>query len=140
MEHAAKFADDTKLGDQLICKGSSDVQKDLDRWKEWADESLMKFSLSLQTWNPVLGRQSPGQRHRLGMDRQGNSSVEKTLGALASSNQSTSHPHTLASTKASSILSSTNSRVASRLREVTITFCSAIIKPHLDTASSSLPF
>lgn len=38
MEHAAKFADDTKLGDQLICKGSSDVQKDLARWKEWADE------------------------------------------------------------------------------------------------------
>lgn len=30
-EYAVKFADDTKLEDQLICKGRADVQKNLDR-------------------------------------------------------------------------------------------------------------
>lgn len=31
MEYAVKLADDTKLGDQLICKGCADVQKDVGR-------------------------------------------------------------------------------------------------------------
>ncbi|KAK4815365.1 hypothetical protein QYF61_001353 [Mycteria americana] len=31
MQYAVKFVDDTNMGDQLICKGRADVQKDLDR-------------------------------------------------------------------------------------------------------------
>jgi len=31
MQYTVKFADDTKLGDQLTCTGRADVQKDPDR-------------------------------------------------------------------------------------------------------------
>lgn len=59
MEYTVKFADDTKHRDHLICSGTADVWKDLNRQKEWTGRRIMKFRLSSQMWNPVLGTAEP---------------------------------------------------------------------------------
>jgi len=98
----------------------------------------MKYSLSLQIWNPV-----PGKEKALAVTQAGDGQAGKQLSSEdpggPCEQQGAGQPHTLASARASSILSSTNSRVASRLREVTITFCSAL-RPHQGTLFNSLTF
>ena len=70
-------------------------------------------------------------QYRLGADLPEKSSVEKDLGTLVDNRLATSQQCALVAKKTSGILGCIKKSVASRLREVMLALCSALVRPHL---------
>ncbi|GAB0190913.1 mitochondrial enolase superfamily member 1 [Grus japonensis] len=127
----SKFADDTKWGGVAdVPEGCRSIQQDLDRLESWVERNLMKFHKG-KCGVLHLGRNNPMHRYRLGVDLQGSSSAEKDLGVLVDNKLSTSQQCALVAKKANGILGCIKS-MASRLREVILSLCSALVRPHLE--------
>ena len=83
----SKFADDTKLcGVVSTPKGQGAIQRDLDRFEQWAQVNLMRFNKSKYKILP-LGRSNPHYQHKLGDVRIEHRPAEKDLGVLVDGKQ-----------------------------------------------------
>ena len=78
-----------------------------------------------------LGRNNPMYQHTLGANFLETNPADGDLGVLEDSKLTMSQQHILVAKAANSILSYFKS-VASRLREVILPFCSALVRPHLE--------
>jgi len=84
-----------------------------------------------------LGRNDPVHQYRLGADLLESSSVERDLGVLVDDRLTMSQQCALAARKADGILGCIRKSVASRLREVLLPLCSALVSRTWSTLSSS---
>ena len=80
-----------------------------------------------------LGRGNPKHKYRLGREWIESSPEEKDLEVLVHEKLDMSHQCVLAANKANRILDCVKRSVASRLREVILPFCSALVRPHLES-------
>jgi len=128
----SKFADDTKLGGEAdTLAGCAAIQQDLDRLESWAERNLMKLHRGkcrvLQ-----LGRNNPMHQYGLGANLLESSSVERDLGVLVDDRLTMSQQCALAAKKAKGTLGCIRRSVASRLREILLHLCAALVRPHLE--------
>ena len=79
-----------------------------------------------------LGRNNNTYQNRLGADLLERSSAEKDLGVLVDNRLAMSQLCALMARKANGILGCIRKSMASRLREVILSFCSALVMPHLE--------
>jgi len=126
----SKFANDTKLcGTVDTPEGRDAIQSDLERW---AWENLMKFNKAkckvLHT-----GWGNPKHKYRLDREWIQSSPTKKDLGMLADKKLSMTWQCALAAQKANRILGCIKRSMDSRLREVTLALCSALVRPHLES-------
>ncbi|GAB0179751.1 mitochondrial enolase superfamily member 1 [Grus japonensis] len=78
------------------------------------------------------GRNNPKHQYRLGVDLLGSSSAEKDVGVLVDNKLSMRQQCALVAKNANGILGCMQKSVASRLREVILPLCSALVRPHLE--------
>ncbi|PKU48589.1 hypothetical protein llap_1125 [Limosa lapponica baueri] len=109
-------------------KGRNAIQKDLDRLERWAHANLMKLKQAKCKFMH-LGHGNPMHIYRLGREWLESRPEEKDLGVLGL-NMSWQCPFT--AQKANCILGCIKRSVATRLREVTLLFYSALVRPHLE--------
>ncbi|GAB0179771.1 hypothetical protein GRJ2_000442400 [Grus japonensis] len=79
-----------------------------------------------------LGKNNPRHQYRLEVDLLGSSSAKKDLGVLVDIKSSMSQQCALMAKKANGILGCIKKSMASRLREVILPLCSALVRPHLE--------
>ncbi|GAB0197214.1 hypothetical protein GRJ2_002186700 [Grus japonensis] len=79
-----------------------------------------------------LGRNNPKHQYRLGVDLLGGSTAEKDLGVLVNKKLFMSQQCALMAKKANGVLRCIKKSVASRLTEVLLHLCSALVRPHLE--------
>jgi len=75
---------------------------------------------------------NPCYQHRLGDEGIESSPAKKDLGVLMNEKVDMSHQCVLAAQRANHILGCIKRTVASRLREVVLPLCSALMRPHLE--------
>ncbi|KAJ7404053.1 rna-directed dna polymerase from mobile element jockey-like [Willisornis vidua] len=97
------------------------LQKDFDRLQRWAEKNCLRFNKGKFTVLQ-LGRNNPLHQYRLGDALQKSSSVEEDL--------SMSQQGVLVAKKANGILGCIRKSTASRLSEVILPLCSALMRPH----------
>ncbi|PKU27615.1 hypothetical protein llap_22081 [Limosa lapponica baueri] len=85
-----------------------------------------------------LGRNNPMHHYRLGVDLLESSSAERNFGVLVDK-LTTSQQCALVAKKANGLLGCIKKSMANRLREVILPLYSALVRPRLDTVSSSGP-
>lgn len=86
-----------------MLEGSPAIQRDLDRLEEWANRNPVK--LNKRKYKILqLGRKSPWQQYRLGIDWLRSSSAEKTLGSLVNSKMNISQQCALTANKVNDTL------------------------------------
>ncbi|KAK4807159.1 hypothetical protein QYF61_024279 [Mycteria americana] len=130
--HIFKFADNTKLGGMAdTSEGGSAIQRDRNRLEKWVDRNLMRFKKE-KCKVLHLGKNNPKHQYMLGATQLESSLAEKALGVLVDTKLHVSQQCALAARKANGILGCIMS-VASRLREVILSLCSALVRKHLES-------
>jgi len=81
----------------------------------------------------VQGQGNPKHKYRLGREQLESSPEEKDLGVLVDEKLNMTQQCALAAQKDNRILGCIKSSVASRSREVIVPFCSALVRPHLES-------
>jgi len=79
-----------------------------------------------------LGKNNPMHQYMLRATQLESSLAEKDLGVLVDTRLNMSQKHVLAAKKANGILGYIRQSMASRLREVILPLCSALVGPHLE--------
>ena len=79
-----------------------------------------------------LDHGNPHYQYKLGDVRMEHSPAEKDLGVLMNGRLDMSQQHDLTAQKANCILGCIKRSVASRVREVVLPLCSALMRPHLE--------
>ncbi|KFQ82973.1 hypothetical protein N335_05546, partial [Phaethon lepturus] len=103
--------------------------RNLDKLKEWAHVNLIKFNKA-KCKILHLGQGNPQYQYKLGDEGMESSSAEKDLGVLVDEKLDMSWQCALISQKAHHLLGFIQSSVASRLREMILPLCSALVRPH----------
>jgi len=128
----SNFADDTKLRRVAdASEGCVAIQPDLDRLESWAEKNLMRFNKS-KCRVLSLGRNYLMHQYRLGADMLERSSEEKDLSDLVDSRLAMSQQCVLVGKKATGILGCIKKSMSSRLREMILPLCSAVVRSHLE--------
>jgi len=130
-----KLVDNTKLSGEVgTTEGRATLQKDLDRLEGWANKKLMKFQMYGLDKCKVshLGKHHPGVQHRLGSTWLGSVSVETDLGVLVDNKLHMTEQCAAAAKKANRMLGYINKSITSKDKEVVISLCSVLVRPHLE--------
>ncbi|GAB0194642.1 cAMP-dependent protein kinase inhibitor alpha [Grus japonensis] len=128
----SKFANDTKLcGAVDTLEGRDAIQRDLDRLERWTRANCMKCNKA-KCKVLHMGRGNPKHDYRLGEEWIESSPEEKDLGILIDEKLNMSWQRALAAQKANHVLGCITGSVTSRLREVILPLCSALVRPHLE--------
>jgi len=131
----SKVADNTKLcGVVDMLEGRDDIQRDADRLERWACANLMKFNKAKYKVL-YMGRDKPKHKYSVSLGREWieSSPEEEDLEVLVDEKLNMTPQSALAAQKANRILGCIPSSVASRLREVILPLCSALVRPHLES-------
>jgi len=128
----SKFADNTKLcGVADTLEGRDAIQRDLDRLERWSCVNRMKF-IKAKCKVLHVGRGNPKHKYSLGREWLKGSPEKKDLRVWVDEKLNTSQQCALAAQKANRILGCIKRSMASRSREVILSLCSALVRPHLE--------
>jgi len=86
-----------------------------------------------QVQGPASGSGQPRYQHRLGDPGIESSPAEKDLGVLVDEKMDLSNQCALTAQKVNHVLVYIKSSMASRVREVILPLCSALVRPHLES-------
>ncbi|PKU31761.1 rna-directed dna polymerase from mobile element jockey-like [Limosa lapponica baueri] len=128
----SKFADGTKLSGVVHTLEERDtIQRDLDKLEKWACVTLMRFNKA-KCRALHLGQCNLGYQYRLGNEGIENSPEENDLGVLVDEKLNMSRQYALAAQKSNHILGCIKRSMTSRLREMILPLCSALVSPHME--------
>jgi len=131
MNTLSKFAEAWSAAADSL-EGRDTVQRDLDRLEECVHANLMKFNKAKCKVLQV-GRGNPQYQYRRGNEWIESSPTEKDLRILGDEKLDMSQQCALAAQKANHILGCIKRSAASRSREGTLTLCSSLVRPHLES-------
>jgi len=86
-----------------------------------------------QVQSPAHGSEQSKEKYRLSQEQIGSSPEEKDFGVLVDQKLNMTQQCALAAQKTNCILGCIQSSVTSRLREVILPLCSALVRPHLES-------
>jgi len=128
-----KIANDTKLSGAVNTpEGQDGIQSDLEKLEKWALVNLMRFNTA-KCKVLHMGGDNPHYQYRLGDEWIESSPAEKDLGVPVDKKLDMSHQRALTARNANHILGCIRRNVASRSREVILSLCSALVRPHLES-------
>ena len=112
------------------------TQRDHNRLEKWADRNFVKFNKE-KCKVLHLGRNNPMHQYMLGAVQLESSLAEKDLGVLVDIKLAVGQQWAPAAKVVNGILGCIRQNVASRLREVILPLCSALVRPQLECCVKS---